>query len=154
MDFLSWKEFKIRDIFNCEICKSEDFGSLEAGNTLFVGRTSFNNGVQGFVDSDNLTKGQCITLGMVGSFFPFWQEKDFVASQNILNIRNLKLNKFNALFVISCLNKLIRGKHSYNRPIQKQKFINEIISLPVKDKEPDWDYMEDYIKSLPYADRI
>ena len=154
LQYSQWREFKIDDIFKCEICKSEDFGSLEKGDMLFVGRTSFNNGIQGLVECDNLTKGKCITLGMVGSFFPFWQEKDFVASQNILSLRNPNLNKYNALFVISCLKKLIQGKHSYNRPIQKQKFINEIISLPVKDKEPDWDYMENYIKSLPYSDRI
>lgn len=149
-----WKEFKIKDVFNCEICTSEDFGNLNNGNNVFIGRTSYNNGVQGFVDSNLLTKGQCISLGMVGSFCPFWQKCDFVSSQNILSIRNDKLNTYNAMFVISCLKKLIQGKHSYNRPIQKQKFINEIIVLPTKNDEPDWDYMENYIKSLPYADRI
>lgn len=150
----TWKQFYIKEIFNCEICESEDFGNVEKGSIKFVGRTSFNNGVQGLVESDILTKGKCITLGMVGSFSPFWQNTDFVSSQNILNMRNTNLNKYNSLFVISCLKKLIEGKHSYNRPIQKQKFIDEIISLPVKNNLPDWQFMEDYIKSLPYADRI
>lgn len=154
LNLSNWKQFQIKEHFDCEICESEDFGNVEKGLLKFIGRTSFNNGVQGFVNSDIITNGKCITLGMVGSFSPFWQEDDFVASQNILNLRNENLNKYNALFVISCLKKLIKGKHSYNRPIQKQKFINETISLPTKNNEPDWQFMEDYIKSLPYADRI
>ena len=29
-----------------------------------------------------------------------------------------------------------------------------IVNLPTKNNEPDWEYMENYIKSLPYGDRI
>ena len=154
LNFNTWKQFLIQDIFDCDICECEDFGNVEKGTAKFIGRTSYNNGVQGFVDSETFTKGKCITIGMVGSFSPFWQENEFVASQNILNLRNVNLNKYNSLFIISCLKKLIQGKHSYNRPIQKQKFINEIISLPVTGNQPDWKYMENYIKSLQYSDRI
>ena len=28
------------------------------------------------------------------------------------------------------------------------------IKLPTKDNKPNWEYMENYIKSLPYGDRI
>lgn len=154
LDFTKWKEFRIGDIFKCSICDSEDFGALSPGNKLFVGRTSENNGIQGSILSDTITGGNCITIGMVGSFAPFWQEDDFVASQNILRLSNKNLNKYSALFVTTCLKELIRGKYSYNRPIQKQKFIDELISLPEADGKPDFVYMENYIKSLSFSDRI
>lgn len=154
LNFTKWEEYKLSDIFDCKICESEDFGNLDSGNKIFIGRTAFNNGVQGFVESDNVTHGNCITIGMVGTFIPFWQEKDFISSQNILNLRNNNLNKYTALFVITCIKSLIKGKYSYNRPIQKQKFINEVLMLPTKNSEPDWEYMENYIKALPYGDKI
>lgn len=63
-------------------------------------------------------------------------------------------------------------KYSYGRARIKSKLEEEIIKLPIqKDKNgnpiidenktyseqgyiPDWQFMEDYIKSLPYGDRI
>ena len=63
-------------------------------------------------------------------------------------------------------------KYSYGRTISSEKYLTTIIKLPVKhnadgtifiDDEhtyseegyvPDWQFMEDYIKSLPYGDRI
>ena len=29
-----------------------------------------------------------------------------------------------------------------------------IVKLPTKQGKPDWEFMENYIKSLPYGDRI
>ncbi len=147
-----WKEFKIADVFSqVIIAKSADKGQLEFGNIPFIGRSRDNNGFQGLVNSDIITKGNCITVGMVGTFLPFFQSQDFVASQNILCLYNNHLNLYNSLFICSVMKKLIRNKHFYNRPIQKNKFSNEIIKLPITtDRKPDFKYMENYIKSLYY----
>lgn len=151
----NWKKFIIKDIFNLEIGKSEDLYNLELGNINYVGRTSLNNGIQAFVDANKINMGKCITLGMVGTYFPAWQEESFSCSQNILILRNGYLNKYNALFINSLLKENIKNKYSYNRPIQKNKFALETILLPTKvDGSVDWDYMEKFIKKLPYSDKI
>ncbi|MCL2860410.1 MAG: restriction endonuclease subunit S [Oscillospiraceae bacterium] len=150
----SWQLFKIGDIFDVSIGKSEDLSVLEHGKINFVGRTSLNNSIQSFVDTDTINKGNCITLGMVGTYYPAWQENDFSCSQNILILRNLNLNKYIALFINTLIKKMVNNKYSYNRPIQKNKFVNEIISLPYKNNTIDWLYMENYIKALPYADKM
>jgi hypothetical protein len=92
---------------------------------------------------------------MVGTFKALWQEHDFAASQNILLLRNGFLNVYRALFVATVINIMVKNKYSYNRPIQKTKFIDNTIKLPVDSQgKPDWQYMENYIKALPYSDKI
>lgn len=48
-----------------------------------------------------------------------------------------------------------KGKYSYGRKMRRD-IISEIkIKLPVdKTGNPDWQFMKNYIKSLPYGDRI
>lgn len=156
LDFKNWKEFKLKDIFLCEVAKSEDFGKLQKGDIPFIGRTPINNGLQGYVKVSKVNKGNCITVSMVGSVVSTWQRNNFIASQNILLLYSKYLNMFNSLFIVSILNFILRLKCiNYDRPIQKNKFVNEYIKLP-KDSNgnPDWKYMEEYIKSLPNSDLI
>lgn len=146
----TWCAFKISDIVdNMNIAKSNDFGKLKRGNTTFVGRQSVNNGIQGFVDSRISEAGNCITIGMVGSFVAFWQENAFCTSQNILVLRNKKFNKYNALFICSVLNNYLLKKYSYGKSIKVFTFPEQKIMLPVdKAKKPDYEYMEMYIRNI------
>jgi hypothetical protein len=154
-DITKWMHFKMDDIFTLSIAASSDLGSLEYGNVPFIGRTENNNGLQAFVSTGKINKGRCITVSMVGTFKALWQEHDFAASQNILLLRNSSLNVHSALFVVTIINVMIKNKYSYNRPIQKIKFVDNVIMLPVdKAGSPDWQFMENYIKALPYSDKI
>lgn len=156
INFNTWKTFLIKNIFqNISIAKSEDIGSLETGKFKFIGRSFTNNGFQGYVNSNVITKGNCITISMVGTFVAFYQQEEFVASQNMLILRTKQLNKYLALFLCTVLNKEIKAKYSYNRPIQKCKFINQKIKLPADSfGNPNWEFMENYMKLLPFSDKI
>ncbi len=146
------KNFFIKDVFEeISIAKSFDKNQLnQNGQYPFVGRSSSNNGLQCYSDvsPEDLTKGNCITISMVGTFKAFWQPKDFIASQNILVLRNKYINFYSALYLCTVLNVLLEQKYTYNRPIQKNKFINEIINLPAKNNKPDIEFMHNYIKSI------
>jgi hypothetical protein len=81
------------------------------------------------------------------------------------------LNKWTALFILSVLEKE-RYKYSYGRAFVKEKVEDTILILPILCNRdgtpqidetceyspegyiPDWSFMEEYIKSLPYGDRI
>jgi hypothetical protein len=155
LGFSEWQTFKIGNLFALSIANSSDLGKLELGSIPFIGRTENNNGLQAFVSSDKTNKGKCITVSMVGTFKALWQEHNFAASQNILILRNGALNIYRALFVVTIINIMIENKYRYNRPIQKIKFVDNTIKLPVdKDGNPDWRFMENYIKALPYSDKI
>ena len=155
LDTHKWGEFLLTDIFSIDIAKSADIGSLDNGDTIFIGRTDINNGVQGFVAPKDITKGNCITISMVGTNIALWQEKDFQASQNIAILRGSELNRHKALFICSLLNFDIKLRYSYGRTIKRNDLEKTIIKLPINHKgEPDFEFMENYIKSLPYGDRV
>lgn len=63
------------------------------------------------------------------------------------------MNKYNSLYLVTLLNKMAKDKYTYGRRMIPNRIQNELISLPVlNDGSIDWQYMEDYIKSLPYGD--
>lgn len=169
LNIQEWKEFYLENIFETNIAKSIDYGNTEKGQNVFVGRTSTNNGVQGYVANSPVEKGNCITIGMVGENWAFYQPAPFVASQNILVLRNEYLNPINAMFLCSILNKSVEiYRKTYALPLSKEKMNKRILKLPVQhdtegipiiDKThqyseegylPDWQFMEDFIKSLNY----
>ena len=87
---------------------------------------------------------------MVGnSKSAFWQTVDFATSQNILIIRNNKLNEFSGRFLCSVLNSLLKEMRDYTTIIKKDEFKKQKIKLPaISPLEPDWEYMEQYMKNI------
>ena len=108
-------------------------------------------------DEDYVTKGNCIVFigdgqGSVG--YSTYQENDFIGSTTLSMGRNDYLNKYNALFIVTLLDKE-RFKYSFGRKWNGEKLKNTKIKLPVGgDGNPDWQFMEDYIKFLPYSASI
>lgn len=167
-----WKEFNVNKLFSISIAKSADIGNLEEGSTAFVGRTNLNNGIQGFVEPQCITEGKCITISMVGTNVALYQENDFQASQNIAVLRNEMITPGNAMFICSVINFEMNSKYSYGRTVGKSNIEEMTLFLPIArnlDGEPlvddkckysrqgyipDWQWMEDYIKALPYGDRL
>ncbi|MCR2122273.1 restriction endonuclease subunit S [Campylobacter upsaliensis] len=125
------------------------------GNVPFISRTTFNNGCDGYVEVEAkfITKGNCISIGAEG-IYAFYQKEDFATGNKIYTLRNEKLNQYVALFVCAVLNHEIY-RYSYGRARILSKLQNEYIKLPINHKgEPDFEFMENYIKSLPYGDRV
>lgn len=168
-----WEEFKLSKICSIQMAKSNDKGSLDEGIVPFVGRTASNNGVQCYVDTSDITKGECITVSLVGTNVALWHDADFAASQNIAILRNAVFNVRSALFLCSLLNFVMRGVFSYGRTVNKSDLEAMRLRLPIRrdpktDKPiidpnnkysskgyiPDFEFMERYIKSLPYGDRL
>lgn len=157
-----WKEFKLggkEGLFQFENCKCKNAGELNAGSDIFyIGAKKNDNGVMKKVAYNELlvTRGNCIIFicdgqGSVG--YTNYIDKDFIGSTTLAVGRNEKLNKYNALFLVTILD-LEKPKYSYGRKYRKH-LQEVVIKLPAtKEGKPDYQYMEDYIKSLPYGDRI
>ena len=61
------------------------------------------------------------------------------------------LNQFIALFIVTVLD-LERFKYSFGRSWNTKRIKNTRIKLPVNSNgKPDFEFMENYIKSLPYS---
>ena len=146
----NWKEFKIggKDgLFECNTAKQ--ILKVDSGDFQYITRSGFNNGLTRFVKKvDNkINEENCLTIGAEG-FFAFYQEKPFMAGNKIYVLRHKRLNKYNGLFICSVLNSIVE-KYSYNNARILERIKDEVHKLPVNKKgEPDWEYMESYIKTL------
>ena len=158
----NWKEFQIggeNGIFTLEPCKCKNASNLEEGVEIaYVGAKKRDNGIMTFVKRDEslVSKGNAIVFicdgqGSVG--YSNYLDSDFIGSTTLCAGYNDNLNKYNGLFIVTVLD-LERHKYSYGRKYKKS-LANTVIKLPAtKDGLPDFQYMEDYIKSLPLSNRI
>lgn len=157
LDFGGWGEFTLGQLFRFVKGKRLTKEDMSEGNTNYLGAISDNNGIRQRIDVPAIFEANCITVnynGSVGEAFyqskPFWATDDV----NVLYAKGWELNKYLALFIATII-KANRFKFSYGRKWTMEKMKKSPILLPVTSKGlPDWDYMEKYIKSLPYSDRI
>lgn len=156
-----WKDFYIggkKGLFNIFKGKEVIKNLIDNGQLPLIGASKFNNGLLGYYGGYNkIFKGNAITVasnGTVGK--SFYQEDDFIATGdiNVLKLKEDCLNKYNALFICTIIEQECFKFH-YSRKWGKQKMEKSIIKLPVdKNKKPDFDYMEKFIKSLNYVHNI
>lgn len=176
-----WKDFDVGDIFNiqyginmelnaCEPCNMHDKDAV-----AFVARTSENNGISAFVKKEPDMVPQAagtITCAGGGSVLStFVQLHDFYSGRDLylLNTKE-NLSVKTKLFLTTVL---LKNQYRYSYGRQANKTLPTLLlklpiqhhpdGTPVIDPEkkyskkgyiPDWQFMEDYINSLPYSDRI
>nr|WP_278680007.1 restriction endonuclease subunit S [Clostridium paraputrificum] len=152
IDMTNWNEFKLKDLFSFQNCKCSNASNLAEGNEIFyIGAKKSDNGVMKKVafDKSLVTKGNCIIFicdgqGSVG--YSNYIEQDFIGSTTLTVGYNKYLNRNVGLFLVTVFD-LQRSKYSFGRKYRKH-LGDTIIKLPSKDGKPDYDYMENYIKSL------
>lgn len=159
----SWQEFRLDDLFS-EIYKAEahvkgdlEFVELPGTNTIkFISRTEMNNGCDCYLPNNGISgieNGNAITIGDTTATC-FYQKDEFVCGDHIVVCRAEWLNLYTGLFLVSLL-KREKYKYNYGRAFKMDLISNTKVKLPTKsDGTPDFNYMEHYMKSLPYGDRI
>ena len=155
----TWKDFCLGDYFEIKKGKRLTSDEQTEGSTPYVGAIDSNNGIANYIGQNAIHAGNTISLsynGSVGEAFyqpkPFWATDDV----NVLYFREengAEFNKYIALFVCAVLRQE-KYRYSYGRKWILDSMKSTVIKLPEKSGKPDWTYMEDYIKSLPYGDRI
>ena len=155
LNISNWKTFRVGDILDCDSTILSIKDELSEGNIPFVSRTAENNGIDGYVEVERgkITEGNCITIGAEG-IYAFYQSESFATGNKVYQIRRRNMNRYIGLFLVTVLN-LEDYRYSYGRARIMSKLKDEIIKLPVDlAGNPDWQFMEDYIKALPYGDRL
>lgn len=175
-----WSEFRLGDLID-EPYKAIAFNKDELCSEFptdlnYITRTSENNGCELVVNRidiccESIEKGNAITVGdTTGTCF--YQPVEFICGDHMVIVRAKWLNQFTGLFVISLLN-LEKYKYPpHGRAFLKDRISNTYLNLPIKYNSdetpyvdptkkyskagyvPDWEFMENYIKSLPYGDRL
>ncbi len=156
-----WQKFSICDLFVLDKAKCSSASELLTnGNEIFyIGAKKNDNGIMAGVKTvDNLiSKGNSIVFigdgqGSIG--YATYQPIDFIGSTTLTVGYSKHLNKYNAMFLVTVLDSE-RYRYSFGRKYGKTIVHNAQIKLPATQKgEPDWEFMENYIKSLPYSSSL
>jgi hypothetical protein len=157
LDVSAWKAFSMETIFTISRGDSQYIGDLEEADVPYVSASALNNGVSYHVTASNNT-GNKITLSYDGTIGEaFYQKDDFFASEKIavLDLKGQTLNPYLAMFLIAVLRReAFRFNYGYKWSVDS-RMKKTLIRLPAgKDGKPDWEAMEDFIKSLPYSSHL
>lgn len=154
IDTSTWKVFAIRDIFEVKRPAARSQAKYTEGDIPFVASGNYNNGVIKYLapkEGEILDKGNCITVSPIDGS-SFYQKEDFLgrggAGSSIIILYNDNLNEYNGYFIATVIRKVC-SKYVYNDMANKDTISSEAIKLPAdKDGNPDYLYMEKYMKSI------
>ncbi len=152
----NWKEFVFGDEFYIQATNSGiDKNKLnqKEGNTPYVTRSDFNNGMDMFIaeqSSYKVDEGNVITIGL-DTQTVFYQPTSFYTGQNIQVIRHKDLDRYNAQFLIVAIKKLVEkfSWGSYGATLSRLR--KSRIYLPATDSgEIDFAFMSAFMKDVEY----
>lgn len=152
-----WKWYFISDLFDVSVSKDPNLQNSNIGVTPYISSSAENNGITGYVDTAPSQIGNVLTIARNGSVgTTFYQEAPFCASPDDIRILTPKfeMTKYSALFIKTVI-ELEKYKYAYGRKLGSSRIKKLKIKLPaLTDELPDFEFMENYIKALPYSDRI
>jgi hypothetical protein len=143
----------LKDIFKIECGTRLTKADREEGGVPLITAGSENEGVAEYISNEEMKRYRnVLTVDMFGNCF--YREYVFCCDDNILVLSNENLNKRNGLFLSTVINFDVY-KFAYGRQYRQKNFRQHKIKLPAITADiPDWQFMEDYMKSLPYSKLI
>lgn len=168
-----WKEFRFGDLisrpYKAKAFNKDDLEVTEKNGIRYITRTGINNGCEMIVNATTIPqkyieKGNAISIGDTTATC-FYQDEDFITGDHMVVVRAEWLNKSNGLFIINMLQNE-QYKYSYGRAFLIDRIQETRMKLPIQHNPdgtpyidpdctyseegyvPDWQFMEDYMKSL------
>lgn len=152
-----WKWFIYDDLFTIERGKGPRKNELDgSGNIPFVTSSDQNNGWTSFTNSSPLHLGNTIGVNRNGSVAEaFYQPLPFCSTEDVhIFTPKFKMTKYVALFLATLIKKE-KYRYNYGRKWGIGRMKNSKIKLPVdKHGDPDWNFMETYIKTINFSKKI
>lgn len=152
-----WKSFKLSDLFDLKKGKRLTKAEMKPGDVPFIGAIDNNNGLTAFVAQEALHPAGTLTVNYNGNGVAdsFYQPVPFRCTDDV-NVLHPKfeMTPAIALFIATVIRQE-KYRFSYGRKWGLERMKVSIIKLPIaKGGVPDWNYMETYIKTLPFSAQI
>lgn len=152
----TWQSFELKALFEITGSKTTPLLELEEygkGKYPYVTTQATNNGVEGFYDFYT-EEGNMLTVDSAVLGYCSYQPLPFSASDHVEKlIPKFQMNKYIALFLTTIIN-LEQYRYNYGIKCSQTRMKKSHIKLPLKNGQPDFEFMESYIKSLPYSSSI
>ena len=150
---VEWGEFELKDYFEFYLSKGDNQADLlSAGIVPLISSGSFDNGICKFIEKgggkSEIFDKNLITVDMFGKPF-FHPYKFYSVSHGRINILKEKqtMSNYAKKFIIKAIEKSTEGIFSYNRMCSQKRLLTISIMLPAdKTGNPNWHFMEEYIK--------
>lgn len=152
----AWAEFQYDKLFEIKKGQRLTQAAMTIGDTPFIGSIDRNNGYRQHVAASANHLGNTITVNYNGSVAEaFYQPEPFWASDDVnVLYPQFDLNPYRAMFICALIRRE-KFRFNYGRKWHLERMNEAIIKLPItKLGEPDWAFMEVYIKALPYSSSI
>lgn len=147
-------EFEIENLFNVKSGKRLTKAHMKKGARPFIGATDSNNGITEFVSNTNGSEdSNVLGVNYNGSVVEnFYHPYKALFSDDVkrLSFKELEGNKYLFLFVKTQILKQ-RSKYQYGYKFNGTRMNRQKIMLPInQNNEPDYEYMENFMKQLEY----
>ncbi|WP_180547041.1 restriction endonuclease subunit S, partial [Staphylococcus haemolyticus] len=87
------------------------------------------------------------TIDSATDGYIFYQPNKFSASDHVEKlIPKFKLNKYIGLFMVTSIKKATKNKYGYGYKFSQTRIKRQKIMLPISNNQPDFQFMEQYIK--------
>lgn len=154
IDVSTWKKFIVGKLFEIKLPSARSEKNYNEGDVNYVSSGAFNNGVANRLcpkPDETLDMGHCITVSPLDGS-SFWQEDDFMgrggSGASISMLYNDNLNELRALFICSVIRNTAQ-RFGYSDLLNSTNLKTLELTLPAtSDGQPDWDYMESYMKAV------
>ncbi len=154
LDDVEWGEFRIKDLFD-KIekgkCTNQNIQTKRSDKGIsYLSATKVNNGTSDFVErNERMQKGNCIMFvnqGDGGAGYSVYKSEDFISTSSNSFGYATWVNKNTGLF-FSTISSKLKEKYSFGYGRTEKRLERDKIILPIdKNGEPNWQFMEDYIK--------
>ena len=157
IDVSEWGNFKVGDLFDIHPTTAYKMTNkvlmVDDGINPVIVNSGFNNGVGGFTNQKCTEEAGVITFtdtAAKSSESFFYQDKDFVGYPHVQGMycKQHKLNVYEGRFIATVL-RSTAGKFDFIIKMTRDEVLEFNIKLPITSTgEPDWQYMENYMKAV------
>lgn len=142
----NWQEFQIGKLFQVSRGRRFVVSKHKEGNIPYYSASLENNGVTDYISNPLFIDRNAI---IVTTFCDaFYAKGEFTASDEITILHHEKMNEMNGLFIASAISKNA-WKYSFKVKAFQTRITEDTIKLPINKKgEPDWEYMDSYMKNI------
>ncbi|MGE6949678.1 restriction endonuclease subunit S [Staphylococcus hominis] len=148
LDEVEWEDYFIESLFQIKPGKRLTKKEFTKGGKPFIGSSDHNNGVTNFVDNHNSSEDfNVLGVNYNGSVVEnFYHPYKALFSDDVKRL-SLKINgnKYMYLFIKNMILKQ-KEKYQYGYKFNGTRMKRQIIKLPTKSNQPDYDFMEQYMK--------
>ncbi|WP_433973940.1 restriction endonuclease subunit S [Tunturiibacter lichenicola] len=152
-----WRDFQLQDLFEVKKGRRVTKADRSPGTTRFIGASEKNNGITDLADVAPIFPSGTLTVVYNGNSVgnAFFQDQDYFACDDVnVLVPKCQMSRWVQLFIASVI-KHGRSRFTYGYKWTLARMNATTVRLPVDASgKPDWEYMESFMKGLPFSAAI